>query len=385
MTSDSLLVRVYSFSYHNRDSILFDPTGNGGGFVFDCRSLPNPHWMEELRSYSGKDLPTIEYFNSLKDVAEFLNHSYRLVKNTVNVYQNRQFKHLQIAFGCTGGKHRSVYCAEWMGQKLREQNIHVKVIHWNLEQFNKMDRNQQGMILAAGFGTRLLPLTETTPKALIKAGQKSMLEWSTEALIRAGCREIVINAHHHSDQIETWCESAQKKYIGTQFTVVKEKQILGTGGGIQNALAFLHSPLPILIHNCDIWSDYPLNKIYQQITDEPEKDVIGYLLVSNRTSNSYWIVDDKDFIRGIITNHSEKIVHSGFEPFKKLAFSGIHYLKPQAVEFLANANQFNIVDTYMDWIKEGYLLKAIHVEGTWFDMGSNSKLKELENFLANIE
>ena len=112
-----LTVRVFSFSFHREMPV--DPSGNGGGFVFDARSLPNPGREEEFKKLTGRDAPVIEYLEHLDDVHQFLSNAESLVDATVAAYQRRGFTDLMVSFGCTGGQHRSVYLAEQMARHLR--------------------------------------------------------------------------------------------------------------------------------------------------------------------------------------------------------------------------------------------------------------------------
>jgi hypothetical protein len=132
--SDSgLAVRIYSFSFH-RGGLPQDETGNGGGFVFDGRSIPNPGREEEFKNLTGKDKPVIEYLNRQKSAQQFLEHVRSLVDASVSEYQRRGFKNLMVSFGCTGGQHRSVYLAEQVAKHLRKKNgIEVTVHHRELE------------------------------------------------------------------------------------------------------------------------------------------------------------------------------------------------------------------------------------------------------------
>ncbi len=127
-----LTVRVFSFSFHN--GIPADESGNGGGFVFDGRSLPNPGREEQYRQLTGKDEPVIEYLDRQPGVQEFLDHAFSLVDSSVANYRQRGFSNLMVSFGCTGGQHRSVYLAEHLAEHLRGTNgVDVKVRHMQLE------------------------------------------------------------------------------------------------------------------------------------------------------------------------------------------------------------------------------------------------------------
>ncbi|MDR3752814.1 MAG: RNase adapter RapZ [Terracidiphilus sp.] len=127
-----LTVRVFSFSFHN--GIPADESGNGGGFVFDGRSLPNPGREEQYRQLTGKDEAVIEYLDRQPGVHEFLEHAFSLVDSSVANYRQRGFSNLSVSFGCTGGQHRSVYLAEHLAEHLRgAKGVDVKVRHMQLE------------------------------------------------------------------------------------------------------------------------------------------------------------------------------------------------------------------------------------------------------------
>lgn len=111
-----LTVRIFSFSYHREMPV--DPSGHGGGFVFDARSLPNPGRHERFRSVNGKDQIVIDYLAAEERVRRYLEHVFALVDMSVNEYQRRGFDHLMVSFGCTGGQHRSVYLAEQLARHL---------------------------------------------------------------------------------------------------------------------------------------------------------------------------------------------------------------------------------------------------------------------------
>jgi aminoglycoside/choline kinase family phosphotransferase len=127
-----LTVRVFSFSFHN--GIPADESGNGGGFVFDGRSLPNPGREEQYRQLTGKDEAVIDYLDRQPGVNEFLEHAFSLVDSSVANYRQRGFSSLSVSFGCTGGQHRSVYLAEHLAEHLRgTKGVDVKVRHMQLE------------------------------------------------------------------------------------------------------------------------------------------------------------------------------------------------------------------------------------------------------------
>ncbi|HET9993777.1 MAG TPA: RNase adapter RapZ [Candidatus Acidoferrum sp.] len=131
-----LVIRIFSFSFHQ--GFPKDETGNGGGFVFDGRSLPNPGREERFKSLTGKDTPVIDYLSQQESVHQFLASVLSLVDASVSEYQHRGFKNLMISFGCTGGQHRSVYLAEQLAKRLRSKNgVEIEVRHIELEKLGK--------------------------------------------------------------------------------------------------------------------------------------------------------------------------------------------------------------------------------------------------------
>ena len=112
--------------------------GDGGGFIFDVRSLPNPGREERFKNLTGRDAPVIDYLIRHESVHQFLGNVMSLVDASANSYQSRGFKHLMVSFGCTGGQHRSVYLAEQLARHLRGRNgIEVVVRHLGLERLGK--------------------------------------------------------------------------------------------------------------------------------------------------------------------------------------------------------------------------------------------------------
>ena len=124
----ALVVTIYSFSF--KRGIPADESGNGGGYVFDCRSTHNPGKYEEYKALTGLDQPVIDFLEKDGEILTFLNSVYALVDHHTERFIERGFDHLQVAFGCTGGQHRSVYCAEHLAAHLKEKyNIRIHLIH----------------------------------------------------------------------------------------------------------------------------------------------------------------------------------------------------------------------------------------------------------------
>ena len=123
-----LLVTIYSFSY--KRGLPVDESGNGGGYVFDCRSTHNPGKYEEYKQQTGLDQPVIDFLEKDGEILSFLQHVDALVDHHVERFLERGFTHLQVSFGCTGGQHRSVYCAEHLAKHLKDKyDVQIELNH----------------------------------------------------------------------------------------------------------------------------------------------------------------------------------------------------------------------------------------------------------------
>jgi aminoglycoside/choline kinase family phosphotransferase len=138
-----LTVHVFSFSFHH--SMPVDEEGNGGGYVFDARGLPNPGREERYRALTGQDQAVVEYLQREASVGDFLAHAIALVDASVASYRRRGFTSLMVSFGCTGGQHRSVYLAEQLAKHLRGESVNVELKHNELEKLRRA-----GVIAQAG-------------------------------------------------------------------------------------------------------------------------------------------------------------------------------------------------------------------------------------------
>jgi aminoglycoside/choline kinase family phosphotransferase len=135
-SADSLTVRIFSFSFHR--TMPTDESGNGGGFIFDARSLPNPGREEQFKQLTGKDAPVIDYLNQQESVHQYFANVLSLVDASVHTYQRRGFKNLMVSFGCTGGQHRSVFLAEQLAKHLRAvSGVQAIVRHVEMEKIGK--------------------------------------------------------------------------------------------------------------------------------------------------------------------------------------------------------------------------------------------------------
>lgn len=123
-----LIITIYSFGYHV-SGIPPDPGGHGGGFVFDCRGLPNPGRHPDFMRLTGEDGEVQRHLEAHPDVGRFIDHAVALIEISAASYAARGFERLMVSFGCTGGQHRSVYCAIRAAERLRAAGYEVQLIH----------------------------------------------------------------------------------------------------------------------------------------------------------------------------------------------------------------------------------------------------------------
>jgi len=259
----------------------------------------------------------------------------------------------------------------------------------------------QAMIFAAGLGTRLKPLTDTMPKALVRVGGAPLLEHVIRRLIGAGCSRMVVNVHHFANQITDYLDA---HHYGVNIYVSDEtEQLLDTGGGIKRAASLFNRQLPVLIHNVDILSNVDLAAFYRHAL---EINVDALLLVSRRVTQRYLIFDSNMRLVGW-TNVATGEVKSPHDEIRQLhfvspteaessyfqhscylcAFSGIHVLAPSAVQAVeaVDKDKFPIMEFYFNNCDRldvrGELKTDLHL----LDVGKLNSLQAAEDFIANSE
>jgi NDP-sugar pyrophosphorylase family protein len=240
---------------------------------------------------------------------------------------------------------------------------------------------KKAMILAAGYGTRLKPHTNHSPKALIELNGIPMLEILIKKLIHIGIEEIVINIHHLADMIIDFL--AKKRNFGINIQLSVEKQLLGTGGGIKNAAKFFNRDESFLVHNVDIISNIDLMELfhYHQRTKQ-----LATLAVKNRQTKRYFIVDQNLHICGHkdLNKNIERIAKYIEGESRLLAFCGISIISSKIFSLFTENGNFSIIDTYLRLIAEGYPIGVYQVDHYyWKDIGRYEILKEVENDIIN--
>lgn len=239
----------------------------------------------------------------------------------------------------------------------------------------------KAMIFAAGKGTRLQPLTNNTPKALIKVNGVPMLELIIKNLINIGVNEIIINVHYLADQIIDFLSS--KNNFGIRIEISDEtNELLDTGGGLKKASWFFDDNEPIILHNVDIISNIDLREM---LVFHKNNNALATLAVRKRKSSRYLLFNHKQELCGweniktsvkIITRYSKK--------YSSLAFSGIHIINPEILKNINENGRFSIISTYFTHFKNKLILAYQHDKDDWFDIGSPEKLDIAEKYFNSI-
>ncbi len=238
----------------------------------------------------------------------------------------------------------------------------------------------KAMIFAAGLGTRLRPLTDTRPKALVEVAGKPMLEHRILSLKAAGATRIVVNVHHFAEQIKDFLEANGN--FGMDIAVSDETDLLrDTGGGIRFARPLLDdgSGEGILIHNVDIFHNLDLKRFYES---NPVNEDIARLLVSDRPTKRYFLFDDTERLVGW-TNIETKEVRTSFPNLDtsrchRLAFDGVHIISPKAFELMKGwPDRFSIVDFYLQAASRS-VIRGVQVPG--LKMTDIGKMETLTGF-----
>lgn len=249
------------------------------------------------------------------------------------------------------------------------------------------------MIFAAGLGTRLKPLTDTLPKALVPVSGKPLIEHVTARLENAGVEEAVVNVHHFADKIEKWVEEYHGKM---KFHISDERQeLLETGGGILHARRYLEGCGTFLIHNVDILSDLDIRDFASKV----RPGSVATLLVSERKTTRYLLFDSETMrLKGWINVATGEVrsPYADLDPSecRMLAFSGIHILSDKVFEVMdryVNDNGLNqetpcfpIMDFYLSVCAESEIYGVQAENLNLVDVGKLDTLQEAEAFMSSF-
>jgi NDP-sugar pyrophosphorylase family protein len=232
----------------------------------------------------------------------------------------------------------------------------------------------RAMILAAGLGTRLHPLTNERPKALVEINGHSLLEITLARLRGAGVTDVIVNVHHFADQITDYLQS--KRAWGLQIEISREEILLDTGGGLKKAADFFlrdGSDEPFLLHNVDILSSIDLRRMLQLHSD---RHALATLAVQDRATSRYLLFDADGRLCGRQSqgNDTPEIVRPAAR-LQPLAFCGVHVLSPRIFSLLSEDGAFSIIPAYLRLASEGQSLLAFAAnEYLWRDLGTVERL-----------
>ncbi|MFZ4398670.1 MAG: nucleotidyltransferase family protein [Bacteroidales bacterium] len=239
----------------------------------------------------------------------------------------------------------------------------------------------KAMIFSAGLGSRLRPLTNNKPKALVELNGEPLILGVIKKLKEAGVTEIVVNLHHFANELRTYLTENE---FGIQIYFSDESNFLQeTGGGLKKAASYFQDAQAFFAYNVDILSNIDLNKLYQQ---HCENKSIATLAVRNRKSSRYLLFDKDNNLSGWenIVSNEVRLTKGKREDLLPFAFSGIQVIDPEIFKLIAEVGRFSIIDVYLR-IANSEILKAyVHDKDYWFDLGTLKQLEEASEFLKDI-
>ena len=244
----------------------------------------------------------------------------------------------------------------------------------------------KAMILAAGLGTRLRPLTNDRPKALVKIAGRSMLEITLSRLRESGVSDVIVNVHHFADMVVDYLKAHDN--FGMRIEVSREELLLDTGGGLKKAAWFFQddrslTEQPFILHNVDVLSSIDLQRMVRFHT---EHQSLATLAVQHRQTSRYLLFDEQLQLCGRRSAHGgeSEMVRPSERP-QALAFSGIHVISPRMFELMTEAGAFSIVDCYLRLAAAGQTIAGCNVDGAyWTDLGTPENVARASEHLTRL-
>ena len=234
----------------------------------------------------------------------------------------------------------------------------------------------RAMILAAGLGTRLKPLTDSTPKALIKIKNQTLLELQIKKLKAEGFDQIIINVHHFADRIKEYLQ--QNNFFDCSIEISDEnKKLLDTGGALKKAAHFFSDGKPFLVYNVDILSNVNLKKFIEAHSSSSSN---ATLAVQDRKSSRKFLFDKYLTLCGWMNEKTnERIISKGDETeFSSYAFSGIQVIDHRIFQYFPDKDVFSLVELYLSAAKHEIINGYVHNEDEWMDLGKIENLNQAE-------
>jgi NDP-sugar pyrophosphorylase family protein len=239
----------------------------------------------------------------------------------------------------------------------------------------------KAMVLAAGLGTRLRPLTDHRPKALIEIAGRSLLEITLARLREFGVREAIVNVHHFADQVVDYLQA--NRNFGMRIEVSREDVLLETGGGLKKAAWFFLEgekgvEEPFILHNVDVISTIDLARM---VKSHAESQALATLAVQQRESSRYLLFDQQLQLCGRQKREQQEIVRPASH-LAALAFSGIHVVSTRLLNMMKEEGVFSIIDSYLRLAGEGEGIRGFRAdEYYWRDLGTPESLRRAEEYL----
>lgn len=255
------------------------------------------------------------------------------------------------------------------------------IAKWNS---NRPDQERdclmKAMILAAGRGTRLQHLTRSKPKALIEIKGKTLLELLIIRLKTFGFNEIIINAHHFSEQIQSFLQA--KNNFGMRIELSIENELLDTGGGLKKAGWFFDDNKPFLLHNVDVLTDLDYGELFAR---HESTKALATLAVRQRKSNRYLLTDGQHVLCGWENSESgeHRLVREPKGTLQRVSFMGIHIIAPPLIPLLNGRRIFPIIDAYLQLAAQHIIYLHSCDRFRWLDLGKPQHLAEAETLFTD--
>ena len=239
-----------------------------------------------------------------------------------------------------------------------------------------------GMIFAAGLGTRLAPLTASMPKALVRVANRPLLEWAIEHFVAAGVNNIVVNVHHKADQVEEFLYKNQGRWHADIAISDERAELLDTGGGLIKALSLFGNDGPIVVGNADVLSDAPLEAL---CIKHKSSGADATLLTSGRHSTRNLLFDAEGRLCGWrdVAHDKERMARSVDVAYAE-AFNGFHVIEQKLIMSMGTVRPLPIIGAYLDAAPNFNIMR--HNDPTnyyWFDVGTLEKLQHAQAFMEN--
>ena len=237
----------------------------------------------------------------------------------------------------------------------------------------------KALIFAAGLGTRLRPLTNDRPKALVEINGKTLLQITIEKLTHFGFNDIMVNVHHFADLMLETIE--QHDGFGANITISDERnELLETGGGLKKAVWFFEDNQPFLVHNVDVVHDLDLKHLYDYHLNN---NALATLAIRKRSTSRYLLFNNNNELRGWqnIKTGEVKIARRTEGQLWSFGFSGIHVISPEIFPLLTESGKFSIINPYLRLAKTRLIQGYNHSDSTWIDVGKHESLAEARAFV----